>query len=87
MAKKAVGKKSAPKKSAPRAKSAKAAAKVAKPRSFMWDLLKRKEAEREQRRLDFKAGHVPSVKPGHFQGIGPKVQRYSRFAGPRRRAA
>lgn len=64
----------------------KAAVKVANEKpSFMWRLLKQKEAERQKQALEHNqhGGFGPKV-----QGpVSAKQQGFSRFAGPRRRAA
>lgn len=54
-----------------------------KPRSFMWELLKRKEAERLKITEERKNGKE-SV--GRLFHMDQNNYRYSRFVGPRRRA-
>ncbi|MGZ3722974.1 MAG: hypothetical protein ACXVA9_08600 [Bdellovibrionales bacterium] len=94
MASKAV-KKKAPAKKAPAAK--KAAKKIAQPvkkakpakepqqESFMWKLLKKKEAERKQMQEQNKKSKFNMHAPENQLPTG--IQGYSRFAGPRRKAA
>lgn len=66
--------------------SAKKPKKVESKVSFMWEFLKKKEAERKrlaeqnQSSLHFKKSDGQLPVPAHQQG-------FSRFAGPRRRAA
>lgn len=79
-------KKAAPKK-AKRASPPKPATKaLPKASAFMWQLLKRKEAERANKQEDRKNGQG-SLNQAEPVPIDSRNQRFSKFAGPRRRAA
>jgi len=84
-AKKAAPKKAAPKKMAQPAKVAKPAQKEAPQESFMWKLLKKKEAERKRLQEEKKSSKFNMH--GQDELLPTGVQGYSRFNGPRRKAA
>ena len=89
-------KKKASTKKAPAAK--KAATKVAQPvkkakpakepqqESFMWKLLKKKEAERKQMQEQKKSSKF-NMSASDSNRLPTGIQGYTRFAGPRRKAA